>query len=95
MVGHYYSRGSLHSLVGREQKYSQEDETWIKKVLEMCMGPQDAMYASGDCYYLDENGYYYEDEILNNEVAEISILWGTYKRPDPIFNDKYFSPIGR
>ena len=91
----YYSRGSLHSLAGGKSISSPEDEAWVKKVIAMCMNPQDAMYASEDCYCLDENGYYYEDENLSNEVESISLLWGTYKRPEPVFNEEYFSPKGR
>lgn len=95
MAGHYYSRGSLHSLTSGRGPSSPEDEAWDRKVLAACMDPQDAIYASGDCYYPDENGYYYEDEDLNNEIGSISLLWGIYKRREPVFNEEYFSPKGR
>jgi len=95
MAGHCYSRGSLHSLVGKGVQTAPEDEAWVRKVLAACMDPQDAIYASEDCYQLDEDGYYYEDEDFARDTSSIAVLWGIYRRPEPTFNEKYFSPRGR
>jgi hypothetical protein len=59
------------------------------------MDPQDALFASDDCYCIGEDGHYYEDEDLGGEIESISVLWGIYRRPEPVFNDSYFSPKGR
>ena len=78
---HYMSRGSLQSISNGIDDYEPQNEEWLEEVKSSLMSVGDS------CLY--EDSYYDED------LEEISRLWGIYNNSFPLnkreFNPKFFN----